>query len=55
MDDKKIEEVFLSFITNCSEQDLDVIISNEISLEEKINMIKRLDSETKENILENFS
>ena len=54
MIDEKVDEVFNNFIENCSEKDLDFIVVNEVSIEEKIKILKEKNSEVKLNILENF-
>ncbi len=54
MAEERIHNVFDSFIDCCSEQDLDFIIANELSRAEKEEIIKNRDTETQENILENY-
>ena len=54
MKEDKVSEVFENFISNCSEQDLDFIIANEVSVQEKIELLNGRDSQAKQTILENF-
>lgn len=55
MTEEKTIIVFNKFIKNCSEQDLNYIIENELSEREKVLIINHCNIEVKQNILENFN
>lgn len=50
----EITVVFDEFLKQCSREDLEFIVSNEVSNEEIITLLKKKEAEVKQNILENF-
>ena len=52
--EKEIKRLFKEAMTKVSEEDLDWLISNELSAEEKEKVLDRLSTERKQNIIENL-
>lgn len=52
--EKEIKRLFKEAMTKVSEEDLDWLISNELSAEEKENILSKLSTERKQNIIKNL-
>ena len=52
--EKEIKKLFKEAMTKVSEEDLDWLISNELTAEEKELVLSKLSTERKQNIIENL-